>query len=321
MELERKIKESTPVDTSPSGSSTKSGFSVRDMPPIKRLTPEEQVEQAKMLAKHNANSLIPLAPAPAPYSKPVKGKAQKSLIGKERDKHRAEKRGSSNPLPPAKTGVTAHSAKSDKKPVKSAMSRAKAYYTSSSSSEDDQPAKKLAHKRKSSTPPVKTPAHVPTVKTHVPAAAAPTKRSNPSDDDISPPKRFKHLPDRPLEDCPEMIPDEDPLRAEPLQRQRTATLSRSQSKSTEAARGNWSNASSPPPKSQQEMRERYDELYPAYVLLSEKLRSAYQTVGDPNNLPEVMPYSEEDLGELMAKFHRWHAELERIRIAFREGSP
>lgn len=291
------------------------------MPKIKKLTPEQKAEQAAAAAKFGGSAQFPLLPPVPTTTKSTNGKAKKSLIGKEREKHRAEKRSSSHPLPP-KAAAT-QSGKADKKPVKSGMSREKAYYTSSSSSEDEKPTKKLAHKRKSSTPPIKTPAHVnvPAVKTHVPAAVASTKRSNPSDDDVSPPKRFKHLPDRPLEDCPEMIPDEDPLRAEPLQRQRTSTLSRSQSTDAEAVRGHWSNASSPNPRSPQELRERYDELYPAYVLLTEKLRSAMKIVQDVDNLPEVIPVGEEEVGEMLAKFNRWHAELEKIRIAFRDCSP
>jgi hypothetical protein len=72
---------------------------------------------------------------------------------------------------------------------------------------------------------------------------------------------------------------------------------------------------SPPAKSPEDMRERYEELYPAYQQLAQKLMVVYQTAEDAkvDGGPVV---AKEEVDKMVARWQKWHAELEGIRACF-----
>lgn len=72
---------------------------------------------------------------------------------------------------------------------------------------------------------------------------------------------------------------------------------------------------SPPFKTSEEMRDRYEELYPAYEQLAQKLTVVYQDCESVEAIGAVH-YDVEEIERLAKKWQKWHAELEQIRQWF-----
>lgn len=69
------------------------------------------------------------------------------------------------------------------------------------------------------------------------------------------------------------------------------------------------------PRSPDSMRERYEELYPAYELLTKKLTTIYQDCEDVE-LEGHLNTTTEEVAKLAARFQKWHNELQDIRQWF-----
>lgn len=169
---------------------------------------------------------------------------------------------------------------------------------------------------------------------------------------ISPNLALLGLPARPLEDC--QIIDTNPLRAEPIARPRTGSqpsngshgspyingngqlMNRSQSSNGSGGAGSqamnrslngstqssFTNAPSPLlPSHLQEMRERWQQIYPAYKDLANQLRDYHVMSRDVkgrmnNNTPDVEAFK-----RLSARYEGMHAELAAIECHFGGISP
>jgi hypothetical protein len=169
---------------------------------------------------------------------------------------------------------------------------------------------------------------------------------------ISPNLALLGLPARPLEDC--QIIDTNPLRAEPIARPRTGSqpsngshgspyingngqlMNRSQSSNGSGGAGSqamnrslngstqssFTNAPSPLlPSHLQEMRERWQQIYPAYKDLANQLRDYHVMSRDVkgrmnNTTPDVEAFK-----RLSARYEGMHAELAAIECHFGGISP
>lgn len=63
------------------------------------------------------------------------------------------------------------------------------------------------------------------------------------------------------------------------------------------------------------LRERYEELYPAYQLLSQKLAKIHRDA-ETEEEGEVVDMDEKELRKMVTRFEKWHRELEGIRKWF-----
>lgn len=63
------------------------------------------------------------------------------------------------------------------------------------------------------------------------------------------------------------------------------------------------------------MRERYEELYPAYQQLARKLTAIYQDCEDVE-VEGKLSVSTEEVAKMAARWKKWHAELAEIRQWF-----
>jgi hypothetical protein len=228
------------------------------------------------------------------------GANKKSTIGRQLDKFRAERRTAS--LPNGKRENGASPRLSDTTPLEPAKAK-----------------------------PVEAPTK--TTREEAPKKAAPASRrrsrdytsSEESDDEESLPTPKKtRLSPKPQTQAKRQVPpsspmteltDDDSVRGRPSKRPSPPPPRR---KSPPAELNLVPNGHvATPSKTPDEMRERYEELYPAYQQLTQKLMVVYQDAEDAK-LDEGTVASKEEVDKMVTRWQKWHTELEGIRACFGE---
>lgn len=242
----------------------------------------------------------------APVSK--KEHKEKSVFSKQLDKFRAEKRAASLPNGKAENGVASPrlasstvsnpakqatvparkdrstSGEKEKNPKQSVKRRSSRDYSSSEEDSDAEPAPPAkATKMKAGT-----------------LVTAPSKK-RPSPDDYS-------------------SSEEEQPRGRPSKRP-TPPSSHSKAPAHTPVKSNGHTSTSPSstksalPKSPDDMRERYEELFPAYQLLTKKLVGVYQDCEDVE-VEDDLNVTKAEVAKMAQRWQKWHNELEGIRQWF-----
>lgn len=258
------------------------------------------------------------------YKIPKKDQSQKTVIGRQLDKYRAEKRAASLPngkadsrgTSPPRVISTPHASGSSSSKAAAGLSTSAKARESSTSDEKNPP---------KSTKPTKV--RRDSKRSHTPSESEDEKEERPKKMTAAEKRRASKLP------SPDYSSSTDeeahahrgrpiakrssppPAKPSPSAKANAKANGHAHVHVSTTANGHSSPPPTPPLKSPEEMRERYEELYPAYQQLARKLTAIYQSCEDVE-VEGRLNVSKEEVAKLAARYKKWHTELAEIRQWF-----
>lgn len=249
------------------------------------------------------------APSLPKKEKSTKKGAALGLIGKQRAKFQAEKRAASLPnvkkpdgtaSPRPDTGVPTHPRAS---PVSTVSSKESATTAKRKREDDLPPAIKRPASPKRASPPKRPTSPVPSQSSEESRGRSKTAKSSSKLGDTVTKKKSRASRDY---SSSEGSDDELPKRSKaPLPK-----ITRKVPPPKLHLNGNRDEPPDP-----EALRERYDELFPAYQLLSRKLVELHREA-EGEEEGEVVEIDAKELEKMVARWEKWHKELEGIRRFF-----
>lgn len=326
LELDRKeaaaVRSKSSSPTSSSGPSSRSTASIVHPLPAK---PESVVQSAA--SSRNASPAPPASKQKlvngkkdGEHKSPVSKKEhkEKSVFSKQLNKFRAEKRAASLPNGKGEKGVASPRLAST--PIPSASkhpavpSARKERSTSAEKDKEMEKNRKPSGKRRSSR-------DYSSSEGESDAEPAPPSKAKKAREVDQPAKSTKK---RPSPDYSSSTDEDRPRgrsakRSSPPPPTTSKTATHTPTKINGFSTASSSSTSSAPPRSAEDMRERYEELFPAYQQLTKKLVGVYQDCEDVEEEGEV-GLSKDEVAKMAQRWQKWHNELEGIRQWFDGGN-
>lgn len=274
-------------------------------------------------AKHSSSEAKPV-PASVKrgtdYKIPKKDSSQKTVIGRQLDKYRAEKRAASLPNSKSENGSTPPRVPSSHASGSSKLAAGSSTINARDRSDSDGTEKTASRRpaKRSQTPSDDEDAERPRKLT---AAERRRVSKKPSPDYSSSTDEDAHRGRQPVKRSTPPARSSQPTTTKASSPQRSPVFAKGKYDRNGSFDGKTNGHTSPtasalvPPKSPESMRERYEELYPAYQQLARKLTAIYQDCEDVE-VEGRLSNSTEEVAKMAARWKKWHAELAEIRQWF-----